>query len=508
MAPTETAKRVFRAVRRAHREGVQSVQQPDLDVTVALPAAQVGGRHSASLALAIQQALTAYAEPLGVPAHFLVKLEPSANVGPDPRVLIAGRAVRVVPDELSEALTAQGLTSAALWSDDDMLVEAIATACRVAVEWDPCVLVGPNQQEALLARARADGIRDYDDIVAAALKRVVACGISIADVSRLKAILDQQVGLIETAGELSEVAIDVLHPASIRVSVREATLRAATITGMCRDAFTEMRRRLFIDLGVTFPDIEVAIDDSLPDRTAAVRLNDVLFTARPLPPDAGVADITAVVERQLRNHAAWFVSLAEVRRRVEDLKLALPDLVNTVQERYSDPQLALFARAFVEERVPVRNAAQLLMLLLDASAESSGRDLVRLAEPTRGAGLGGERPSPRHVVSFTRKEMNEEAMRSKPGIVTLDPKRLPTDLDKVLASLTDADGFDHEIDSAVLDQLIDLAEKQIERGDPNLVAATQRSRAVAKNLLARQYPEVAVLAAEEYPPSQRLTPLE
>jgi hypothetical protein len=36
------------------------------------------------------------------------------------------------------------------------------------------------------------------------------------------------------------------------------------------------------------------------------------------------------------------------------------------------------------------------------------------------------------------------------------------------------------------------------------VALTQQSRAVARNLLAGQYPEVAVLAAEEFPTSYRL----
>ena len=512
MAPTETEKGGwFGSARRAIREGFKSVQRPYLDVAVVVPAARIGDRSAASLPGAIEQALSGYAERLGVPAHFLIKVEPSADGGTDPRVLIAGRAARVVPDELSDALAAQGLTTAALQSGDGKeFAGAVVTACRVAVEWDPSILAGTNRREAVLARAWRAGIRNHDDVLAAALlEHVVAYGISIADLSPLKAALDQQVDLIETAAELSEIAIEALRPASITVSLPEATLRAASLTGTRRDAFSEMRYRLFTDLGVTFPGIEVAVDDTLPDQTAVVQLNHVRFTARPLPQDTGAAGIAAVVERQLRNHAAWFVSLTEVRRTIEEVGPALPDLVNTMQERYSDPQLALFARALVEEGVPVRNAARLMMLLLDTPAESTGRDLVRLAEPTRGAGLGAERASPRQLVSFARQEMNEEAMRSKPGIVTVHPARLPAGLDTALVATPAQDGgSDREIAGPVVDQLIDLAEKQIERGDPTLVAATQGSRAAAKDLLARQYPEVAVLAAEEYPPSWRLPPIE
>jgi hypothetical protein len=512
MMPTETRQGGwFRGLRRALRETVKSAQRPDLDVTIVVPAARISNNSAESLPGMIQQALSAYAEPLGIPANFRVKVEPSADGGTDPRVLIAGRAARVVPDELSDALAAKGLTSAALQSGDgEEFAEAVTMACRVAVEWDPSVLVGMNRRDAVLARASMAGIRDHDDVLAAALlEHVVAYGISIADLSPLKAALDEQVDLIETAAELSEIAVEALRPASITVSAPEATLRAATLAGMRCEAFTEMRRRLFMDLGVTFPDIEVAVDDDLPDQTAVVQLNHVRFTGRPLPHDAGIAGIATIVERQLRNHVVWFVSLAEVRRTVEQIRPALPDLVETMQERYSDPQLALFARAFVEERVPVRNAARLMMLLLDAPAESTGRDLVRFAEAIRGAGLGAERPSPRQLVSFTRQEMNEEATRSKPGIVTVHPARLPADLDSALAATTAQDGeSDRELAGQILDQLFDLAEKQIERGDLTLVAATQRSRAAAKNLLSRQYPEVAVLAAEEYPPSWRLAPLE
>ena len=511
MAPTEPQRSGFlRLVRRSFREGFRSAQLPDIGVTVEVPAGGISISTAESVSKAVQQSLDAAAASLGIPAKFLVQLKPSADAGSNPRMIIAGRPARIVPDELSDALAAQGLTTAALQSGDaEGFAEAVMTACQVAVEWDPSILVATDLRGPVLSRAWLAGIRDIDqDVLASALlDHVIAYGISIADLSLLKAALDNQADLIETPGELAEIAVEALRPRSLTVSVPEAVLRTATLTGTRSDAFRKMPGRLFVDLGITFPPIEVEVDDTLTEQMAVVTLNHVRFNPRPLPRDAGVGHIASVMERQLRNHAGWFVSLAEVRRTIEGVGPALPDMVTLVQERYSDPELAVFARTFVEERVPVRNAARLMMLLLDTPAEGTGRDLARLAEPTRGAGVGTARPLPRQLVSFTRQTINEEATRSKPGIVTAGPARLPADLDAALTATPAAAGWSHdEGDRSVLNRLMDLAQVLVERGDPTLVAATQSSRAAAKDILIRQFPEVAVFAAEEYPPSWRLRP--
>ena len=61
-----------------------------------------------------------------------------------------------------------------------------------------------------------------------------------------------------------------------------------------------------------------------------------------------------------------------------------------------------------------------------------------------------------------------------------------------------------DVPAADVQRLVALAEQQAGTREPVLVALTQESRAVARNLLAGQYPEVAVLAAEEFPTSYRL----
>jgi type III secretory pathway component EscV len=59
-------------------------------------------------------------------------------------------------------------------------------------------------------------------------------------------------------------------------------------------AFIELRERLFNDLGVSFPDIEVRTDSTVPEQAAVVRLNDVRHAPRPLP-DEGAWQIAAVL---------------------------------------------------------------------------------------------------------------------------------------------------------------------------------------------------------------------
>jgi flagellar biosynthesis component FlhA len=95
---------------------------------------------------------------------------------------------------------------------------------------------------------------------------------------------------------------------------------------------------------------------------------------------------------------------------------------------------------------------------------------------------------------------------------TVEYTRLPTQLDATLTAIpSDGTGIDAAVGSADLDHLTVLAEQQLEerRGDGArrpLLTATHRSRSVASRLLARQYPEIVVLAGEEYPPAYRLPP--
>src|SRR5215467_2355972 len=516
----QTVRGVFKAAR-----------QPTLDVTVAVPATalpsrtdassrpgQVGARPArpgepspgaAAVRDAVARAVAEHAAALGVPARPAVTVTVADAARESPRIAFAGRPARVVKAELDEALAAQGLSAGWDRGDDDAgTAAAVAIACRVAIEHDPSVLVGPDQRATLLAKARTAGVSEYDDdVLAAALEQVVAYGMRANDLGRLRGALAEQTGPVRSANELAEVAISSLGGPSIAITVNERTLRSATMNTPQPHAFIEMRQRVFNDLGITFPDIGVKTDDGVPEGTAVVRLNDVVHTPRPLPAGACTADIAALLEARLRAQASWFISLTEVHRTIEEMKLALPDLVSSVLDRYSEPQLCLFGRTFAAERVPVRNVARLMVLLLDVPPPGATNDLVRLAEPTR---LGDERTgrsTPGMLVSYTRQQVNEEAARARPGLAEVPCTRLPADLDATFSALPLSPArVEDGVRPADRDRLMRLAEDLLGQARPTLVAATQGSRGVARRLLVRQYPEVAVIAAEELPPSHQLVP--
>lgn len=507
------------------RGAFRAARQPALDVTVTVPATSLAPRAragtgqsraglrragpgvnllAAAVRAAVAQAVAEHAAALGVPARPAVTV--TVGTGESPQLVFAGRRARIVAAEFDGALAAQGLS--ADWQhgdDEDGMAAAVATACRVAIEHDPSVLVGPQQRAALLARARAAGLSEPGDRLAAALEQVIAYGMRVSDLGRLRAALAEQTGLVRTASELAEVAMGALGEPSIGITVHEHTLRSATLSIPQPRAFIELRERLFNDLGVAFPDIEVRTDCAVPERALVVRLNHVRHAARPLPDGACMADIAAVLEGRLRAHPSWFVSLAEVHRTIEEMKLALPDLVSSVLDRYSEPQLCLFGRTFVAERLPVRNVARLMILLLDVPPPVAGHDLVRLAEPSR---LGDERAgrsTPGTLVSYTRQQMHEEAARAQPGLVAVERTRLPGDVDTAFSAIPLSPArVEDDVRAADLSLLMSLAEDQLGEDQPTLIGATQSSRGVARRLLVRQYPEVAVIAAEEFPPSYQL----
>lgn len=502
-----------------------ALRHPPLDITVVVPGAgdePPRGRFrppdppldpaDQTVAQAVSRAVGEHTRALGVPAQPVVTVKRSSGSGTIPRLVFSGRRVRVPTVELDAALAARGLAPLGHSGSGPLpLATVAATASAVAIEHNPAVLVGRPQRDELLSRARAAGIRGpADDVLWSILERVVAHGHSVGDLGAVRTALGGQVGLAHTAAELAEAAMDA--PA-IEIRLSEATLRAATTTpgGMRRQAFVEMRRRLFRDIGVTLPDVAVTIDTEVPDAAAAVRLNDVCGAPRPLPGGVGVAPIVELLEQRVRSHPSWFVCMAEVHRTIEELKLALPDLVAAVLDRYGEPQLSLFARTFVEERVPVRNAARLMIILLDVPPPSSGHDVVRLAESTRRAGVRPKRPGARGLVSYARQQINEEAARSRPGLTTIEHPRLPAELESALAAIPIGDAG-VAVRSADLHQLTAFAEGQLEaaqqRDDDRtiMLSATQHSRSVAVRLLAGQYPDLAVLATEEFPPSCRMPP--
>jgi flagellar biosynthesis component FlhA len=265
----------------------------------------------------------------------------------------------------------------------------------------------------------------------------------------------------------------------------EATALAASTDGDDPDAFPRMRARVFADLGLHLPDVDVVLDDDVPQGCCAVRLHHVSCRPERLPAGPGAAALADVLESRVREHAWWFVDVEHVRATVDTMRLALPALVETVTSRYTVVELSVFARALLAEAVPLRNAARLMVLLLDVPAAPRDADVVRLAEPRRGDhGSSGSRPTADEVVAHARQQVLEEWTRAEPG---------PRDV--VVHRLPDSD--------LEVPQLLQHAAAAASAG-VDLVVSTQARRAAVRAALAGQYPDVLVRASEEFPVSVRL----
>jgi hypothetical protein len=491
----------LRQVTTAVRDAARGSRPPPLPVAVTCPAPGAGVDRSAAAsraAAAVGGMVRGRLRELGIPGRpvVTVTVADTDTIG----VAVDQRPCRLRAPRLADALAAvEGFDGSLEGLDEPAWLAAVEAAAHVGIECDPSILVGPGQRAALLASARAAGVQSPDDdALAVVLERIVANGVSLRSPSALAGAL-ATTEPCNTAEELAEVAIDRLRPPASAVLVPEATLRRATETGFDPGAFVGMRIRLFSSLGVHFPDLEVAAAPGQPEGTCALRLNSV--TTRPvrLPEGAGVDDLARLVENRLREHAAWFVAMGDVQRVVRELRLAVPELVNTVREQYSWPQLSAMARTLVEESVPVRNAARLLGLLLDAPVTGQGRDLVRLAEPhRRGPGHRGDRPTPRQLVAWARQQNAEEQARAMSRLRELGVGRLPADLEAELEAASRPPG------AAAVARLAEVAERSAATG-ASIVVSTQQTRATVRDLLARQYPEVPVKASEEFPPWWRLT---
>ncbi|SDM10507.1 hypothetical protein SAMN05660642_01678 [Geodermatophilus siccatus] len=506
-APEQTG---FRAgARRVFREAVRIAQLPRLDVRLVTAPPTTGPADTDAAASRVADVLRVRMAELGVPGVPVVQvaLEPGAEF---PRLHIAGQPCRIPQDRLAAALAPTGPVQGADGDDDDQAgadwPTEVATACQVAVEWDPSVVIGPPQRAALVSAVRKAGMTAHaPDVLGAALQAVVANGVSCRDTAAVVRVLETAQGGASTDAELAEVLIAGLSPGVVLVGLPQRLLREMTRDEVDPETFSRMRVRLYEELGLRVPDIDIRIDPRVPDGCCTVRLHHTAFRPQRLPEPVTIEALAAAVESRVREHAWWFVHLDEVHSTVDQVRLALPELVGAVTDRYSEVQLAVLARTLLAEAVPLRNPPRLMVLLLDVPAMGSGRDVVRLAEPHRSEPeRPAPRPSPGQVLSYARQQVLEERTRTEPGLRDVVVDQVP---DRPRAGNAGAlhRGRPADTPPGFVNALLEQAARAV-GSEWGLVAASQAERDVAHRLLHWQYPEVAVRVSQEFPPTYRLRP--
>ncbi|MEV6268211.1 hypothetical protein AB0L64_13620 [Kribbella sp. NPDC051936] len=287
------------------------------------------------------------------------------------------------------------------------------------------------------------------------------------------------------------------RPPRLRLEVAEHTLRRANPRP---DAVISLRKALFAQKGVHFPDLEL-VPAAVPPGQVRLTANDVRVGPFELGEDAGWDD---VVERPLRafllHHASWFVWNHDIKSAFEEVAFALPDMGATFLECYPRQyMLTACVRNFVREGRSVRNLARILWLLMEIgpagidSEKLSFSENPLLRDPTT---VPNAQRDPAIVAARVRKCLAEEAWRV--GLLLMpNPTRIPQHVESALLSAHDPAAL-----AAAEWAAVDVAANY----PRNATVVTSSVHAVAlvhKALRALPH-RLRVVAAQELPPGQRL----
>ena len=153
-----------------------------------------------------------------------------------------------------------------------------------------------------------------------------------------------------------------------------------------RSRVTEVRERLFSDLGVPLPPAAVRSTSELPSRRVVLSVFEVPFRVIDVreedDPDARLDGIESFMLAALRERAGDFVGIAETQMLLDQLEQVAPPLPRQVVPKpISLALLADVLRRLVEEGVSIRDLRAILEAL--ASAPPTDKDPLSLAELVR-----------------------------------------------------------------------------------------------------------------------------
>jgi type III secretion protein V len=153
-----------------------------------------------------------------------------------------------------------------------------------------------------------------------------------------------------------------------------------------RSRVTEVRERLFAELGAPLPPAAVRVSDQLPSRRVVLSVFEVPFRVVDVREEDDAEERLAAVERfmtaALRERASDFVGIAETQMLLDQLEQVAPPLPRQVVPKpISLALLADILRRLVEEGVSIRDLRGILEAL--ATAPPTDKDPLSLAEFVR-----------------------------------------------------------------------------------------------------------------------------
>jgi hypothetical protein len=440
-------------------------------------------------------------------------------------------------------------------SDAAQFVTWVAAA---AIKQTPSVLFGDAAAIAFLELLRTARL-EYLRIEPERLRTIVApafdAGMSIVDVSKVAALLEDLCD--RPIVGVQQALMDRLARPEIEIRMPGEFLREMTADESRRTALglPLLRNVMFEDLGLTLPNIVFARDDSLRDRNFAFRINDLVTepivglareqllvndsaerirqagigAEEALHPNPGQTAcaisernghavrelgwttcdapgyLTLCLAQALRSRVASLITVTSVRKALDQLRELWPLAVDAASDEVGDHTLTAVLQNLVAHGISIHDLSVILERIIDreycvteASAlavldEYPPPVVVRNAQDIQGL--------IRFVRAGLRRQITNLRARQTTTVVVylLDPEI--EDLLSAPEALSESE--EDRILNAIRSELAHLPPiAQI----PNLLTRSD-ARPMASALVAKEFPQMAVLAYDELAPEANVMPV-
>lgn len=280
----------------------------------------------------------------------------------------------------------------------------------------------------------------------------------------------------------------IVVPLLLRVA---ANLRAQLTAAALEEALEAEKERLHLDLGLSFPTLQIRFDEQIPDSTFAIDVQEIPSPATALV--AGTSDgQSGRLEAELANRVGTavrlrpdaFVGMQEINALVKRMQLRIPDLSDEVLRAMPMQRVAEVLRRLALEGVSLRYIREIYESLLVWAARE--KDTALLCEYVR-VDLG----------RFISERLLDPERRL--NVITIDA---PTETLVRDAIKQGANGAYVALSAETQRELLDSAKRSlnsIPAGLQPVLLVTQETRRFIRRLFAQRFPELHVLSYSELP---------
>ena len=488
---------------------------------------------------------------------------------PFPSKLLAGIYPYIALAIDEEELACTNLLEALSRLASGQLGDFVQLACTEILKHTPAMLL--TFEAAAAYRARLGSLWDAADLPDAGwlqkvLSPVLKLRIALTDLTTVAQVIQEALAVSQSQAQISEKLIAALRPQVVEIQLPRDYLKQLTlnIPEKERDGFTMVRDGLFYELGIRFPEFVLAAVEQLEPNSFRFKINHL--TTRPLrglqvheclvndtpdrlrllclagqtalnpangsvcatipSSDSHLAEqgglttwdafgyLILALSAELRQSAPCFLDTAEIESNLDKLALAYPKLVETARASLSTEKLAKVLRGLLSEEVSIRNLRQILEALLNLDYDDSPVTFFdRQFE-------GSRRPEqawfedPLNLQSLVRKSMCQylshkyEQRENTLVVYLLDPQ-----IEEILSNdpMIPAQSYLSQIKRADKDRILSAIRKELDPLPPTaknpLLLTTFGVRPILRQLVAPEFPHVAVLSYDELAPDMTIEPL-